>query len=116
MLVVHVLFSIASGSFSLYRFFQDSPDTVRSCINGSSDSLVEKSCEKGVSVMKGVMVGVFVFVWLMEICKSSSSCICHLCIFLRFYHPGGTFIVKHYVEQLDEEEAMEARHKVGPMY
>ncbi|KAF5370686.1 hypothetical protein D9758_002082 [Tetrapyrgos nigripes] len=85
-LAIHVLFSIASGGYSLYRYFEDAPDTVQSCINGSTDSLTVESCKKGVSVMKGVLVGLFVFVWLMEI--------------------WGVFIVRSYGQQLDEEAAM----------
>ena len=72
-LVVHVLFSIASGSFALYRFFLDAPDTVRSCVNGSSDDDVETSCKKGVEILKGALVGIFIFVWIMEICEYASS-------------------------------------------
>ncbi|KAK0455391.1 uncharacterized protein EV420DRAFT_565630 [Desarmillaria tabescens] len=87
-LIVHVMFSIASGSFSIYRYFKDAPDSVRSCVNGSQDDLVVEGCEKGVSVMKGVLIGVFVFVWLMEI--------------------WGCMIVKSYSRQLEDEADVKA--------
>ncbi|KAJ7502792.1 hypothetical protein B0H11DRAFT_1986377 [Mycena galericulata] len=84
MLTVHVLFSVASGVFSLYRFFQDAPADVQTCINKSTDSTVINACQKGMSVMKGVMVAVFVFVWLMEI--------------------WGCIIVNNYSKQLGQEQ------------
>lgn len=87
-LIVHVVFSIASGSFSIYRYFKDAPDSVRSCVNGSQDDLVVEACQKGVSVMKGVLIGVFVFVWLMEI--------------------WGCVIVKSYSNQLVDEAEVKA--------
>lgn len=72
-LVVHVLFSIASGSFAIYRFFLDAPDTVKSCVNGSNDDDVETACKKGVEILKGALVGIFIFVWILEICEYASS-------------------------------------------
>ncbi|KAJ6603115.1 hypothetical protein B0H10DRAFT_646516 [Mycena sp. CBHHK59/15] len=88
-MTVHVLFSIASGVFSLYRFFQDVPEDVTKCINNSTDDDVIKACHKGMSVMKGVLVAVFVFVWLMEI--------------------WGCIIISNYSKQLGEEQAMAQR-------
>ncbi|KAF9038361.1 hypothetical protein BDZ89DRAFT_1157204 [Hymenopellis radicata] len=85
MLVIHVLFSIASGSFALYRFFLDAPDSVNSCVNGSKDDDVVAACKKGVELLKGVLVGLFVFVWIMEI--------------------WGCIIVKSYSNQLTDEES-----------
>ncbi|KAK0476608.1 hypothetical protein IW261DRAFT_1594756 [Armillaria novae-zelandiae] len=87
-LIVHVVFSIASGSFSIYRYFKDAPDSVRSCVNGSQDDLVVEACKKGISVMKGVLIGVFVLVWLMEI--------------------WGCVIVKSYSNQLADEAEVKA--------
>jgi len=90
-LTVHVLFSIASGVFSLYRFFQDAPEDVTKCIDNSTDKDVVTACQKGMSVMKGVLIAVFVFVWLMEI--------------------WGCIIVKNYSTQLGEEQAMAQKAK-----
>ncbi|KAJ6558554.1 hypothetical protein DFH09DRAFT_1163173 [Mycena vulgaris] len=92
-LAVHVLFSIASGVFSLYRFFQDGPDDVNKCIDSSNstDDVVIKACQTGMSVMKGVLVAVFIFVWLMEI--------------------WGCIIIKNYSKQLGEEKAMAQKAK-----
>ncbi|THV06797.1 hypothetical protein K435DRAFT_834098 [Dendrothele bispora CBS 962.96] len=88
-LTIHVLLSLASGGYSIYQYFKDAPDTVQSCINGHTDDVTIETCKKGVSVMKGVMVALFVFVWLMEI--------------------WGVFIVRSYKDQLDEEGAMEEK-------
>lgn len=91
MLTVHVLFSIASGVFSLYRFFQDAPDEVNTCINNSTDATVIKACQKGVSVMKGVLIAVFAFVWLIEL--------------------WGCIIVNNYSNQLAQEQDLEQKAK-----
>ncbi|KAJ7755716.1 hypothetical protein DFH07DRAFT_488275 [Mycena maculata] len=90
-LTVHVLFSMASGVFSLYRFFQDAPADVNTCINNSTDDTVIKACQKGMSVMKGVLIAVFVFVWLMEI--------------------WGCIIVNNYSNQLGQEQEMAQKAK-----
>ncbi|KAJ7287367.1 hypothetical protein C8J57DRAFT_1049974, partial [Mycena rebaudengoi] len=90
-LFLHILFSIASGAFSLFRFFQDAPVDVTKCIDSSSNDLVIKACQKGISVMKGVLVAVFVFVWLMEI--------------------WGCIIVSNYSKQLADEQAAVQREK-----
>ena len=72
-LIAHVLFSIASGSFALYRFFVDAPATVRSCIGGSKNEDAVEACKNGVNILKGVLIGVFLFVWVMEICELLAS-------------------------------------------
>jgi hypothetical protein len=83
-LVVHLIFSIASGSFSLYTVFRDSQSSVNTCANGSDDPDVIKTCQQGVSVLKGLLVGGFIFLWLMEICTFYSwfsSIKCRLILF-----------------------------------
>ncbi|KIK67035.1 hypothetical protein GYMLUDRAFT_847490 [Collybiopsis luxurians FD-317 M1] len=91
-LAIHLVFSIASGGFSLYHYFKDSPHVVADCINGSMDQIKIEACKQGEDVVKGVMVGVFIFVWLMEL--------------------WGVFIVREYGYQLEEEIALRA--KGGP--
>jgi hypothetical protein len=91
-LAIHLVLSIASGGYSLYSYFKDSPSVVNDCINGSTDETTIQACNQGETVVKGVMVGVFIFVWLMEL--------------------WGVFIVREYGYQLDEEIALRA--KGGP--
>ncbi|KAJ3881784.1 hypothetical protein F5879DRAFT_1023005 [Lentinula edodes] len=91
-LAIHLIFSIASGGYSLYHYFQDSPNVVEACINGSTDDVKIETCKQGEDVVKGVMVGVFIFVWLMEL--------------------WGVFIVREYGHQLEEEISLRA--KGGP--
>jgi hypothetical protein len=91
-LAIHLIFSIASGGYSLYHYFQDSPAIVNTCINGSTDQLQIETCKQGEDVVKGVLVGIFIFVWLMEL--------------------WGIFIVREYGYQLEEEIALRA--KGGP--
>lgn len=94
-IVVYGLYAILSlgglvgaGSLSVYQYFKDAPDSVRSCANGSQDDLVVEACQKGVSMMKGVLIGVFLFVWLMEI--------------------WGCVIIKSYRRQLEDEVEVKA--------
>ncbi|GAW03313.1 hypothetical protein LENED_005031 [Lentinula edodes] len=88
-LAIHLIFSIASGGYSLYHYFQDSPNVVEACINGSTDDVKIETCKQGEDVVKGVMVGVFIFVWLMEL--------------------WGVFIVREYGHQLEEEISLRAK-------
>jgi len=60
-LAVHLIFSIASGGYSLFHYFKDSPNVVAECINGSTDATKIQVCKQGEDVVKGVMVGVFYF-------------------------------------------------------
>jgi len=91
-LAIHLIFSIASGGYSLYYYFKDSPAIVNTCINGSTDKVQIQTCKQGEEVVKGVLVSIFIFVWLMEL--------------------WGVFIVREYGYQLEEEIALRA--KGGP--
>ncbi|KAJ3988273.1 hypothetical protein F5890DRAFT_522660 [Lentinula detonsa] len=84
-LAIHLIFSIASGGYSLYHYFQDSPNVVADCINGSTDDAMIETCKQGEDVVKGVMVGVFIFVWIMELCKFDvgNSDLSYLSFFLQ---------------------------------
>ncbi|KIM76853.1 hypothetical protein PILCRDRAFT_825831 [Piloderma croceum F 1598] len=85
MLFSHLGFSIATGAFFLYALFHQTGDNdIQSCINGSTDDLKKQTCQKGFEVIRGVIVGAFVVIWLIEL--------------------YGCIIVANYVEQLDNEE------------
>ncbi|KAL0956136.1 hypothetical protein HGRIS_002302 [Hohenbuehelia grisea] len=87
MLTAHLAFSICSGAFSLWRMFNDKHD----CISTSDNDIKDKFCEKGLSVMRGVMVAAFIVVWLIQI--------------------WGCVIVNDYNKQLMEEEDVKHRRK-----
>jgi len=91
-LAIHLIFSIASGGYSLFHYFKDSPNIVKTCINGATDKTTIDACTQGETVVKGVLVGIFIFVWFMEL--------------------WGIFIVREYGYQLEEEIALRA--KGGP--
>jgi len=83
-LAIHLGFSIASGIFALYSLFkQDSSNAIAQCLSASTDATAD-GCKTGVSVMKGLMVAIYVVTWMIQ---------------LYFY-----FIVERYVDQLDDEE------------
>lgn len=65
-------FSIATGAFFLYTLFNRTGDNdIQNCVNGSTDDLKKEACKKGFEVIRGVIVGAFVLVWLIELCAYS---------------------------------------------
>jgi hypothetical protein len=85
MLLTHLIFNLATGAFAIYRNFKDAPKYISECSSGSADSAVLKSCQDGAKLWKGVMIGVFILAWLIEIWACS--------------------IVHQYSKQLKEESA-----------
>jgi hypothetical protein len=65
----HLVFSLASGGFSFYSIFRNASGDVTRCINGSTDRLAKELCTKGWSVVNGITVGLFIFLWLVQICQ-----------------------------------------------
>jgi uncharacterized protein with PQ loop repeat len=93
-LAVHLGFSIASGIFSIYAMFtRDASTAVAQCLVNASVQGVEVTqtdCQNGITVMKGVMVAVYVITWLIQL--------------------YAYFIVERYADQLEEEDlAKQAR-------
>ena len=72
-LMVHVILSIVTGSFFLYTVFQNAPASVNQCITTTTASMPRQACQKAVDIYKGLAVGIFIFVWLMEICTFSDG-------------------------------------------
>jgi len=87
-LALHLGFSVASGIFSIYAMFtQDTSTAVVQCLGNAADQGVDvsvKDCQNGITVMKGVMVAVYVLTWLVQL--------------------YAYFIVERYSEQLEDEE------------
>lgn len=101
-LMVHLLFSLGSGAYSIYRFFQDSKNETNVCIGGSTDTAIIKECHKAMKIMKAVLIVVFMFVWFMEICMFLSAS--YVSTGLTSVLTGGCIIVNNYAAQLQEEE------------
>jgi len=92
-LAVHLGFSVASGIFSIYLFFRQSPqEAIEACANGSTDPSMIESCQNGLGAMKGVMIAIYIVTWLLQL--------------------YAYFIVEWYVDQLDDEEL--EKHVVIP--
>jgi len=87
-LALHLGFSIASGVFSIYAMFtQDPSSAVSQCLGNASAQGVNVSatdCQNGITVIKGVMVGVYILTWLVQL--------------------YAYFIVERYAEQIEDEE------------
>jgi len=84
MVFVHLLLSIGLGVYAIVHNFKDAPKYIDECVSGSEDPSVLKSCEDGSKLFKGIMIAVFIFVWLLEIWACS--------------------IVHSYSKQLSEEQ------------
>lgn len=87
-LIGHLLFSFALGVYGMYRVFRDSPQYLHECQSGSEDPSIIKICREGDMLMKGIVVGVSIIAWLLEIW----ACV----------------IVFDYSKQLEEEEDAES--------
>ncbi|PFH52014.1 hypothetical protein AMATHDRAFT_2503 [Amanita thiersii Skay4041] len=86
MLVTHLLFSFGAGTFAIYRVFHDAPEYINKCV-GQRGSSGLKVCQSGVAVTKGIVITMFILVWILEIW----ACV----------------IVFRYSKQLSEETAAE---------
>ena len=105
MLVTHLIFNLATGAFAIYRNFKDAPKYISECSSGSEDSAVLKSCQDGAKLWKGVMIGVFILAWLIEICQFSYVLSLLLSMFIPCSISGACSIVHKYSKQLKEESA-----------
>jgi len=85
MTFVYLLLSIGLGVFAIVHNFKDAPKYVSECASDSKDPSVLKSCQAGSSLFKGIMIALFVLIWLLEIWACS--------------------IVHSYSRQLVEEQA-----------
>jgi len=88
-ITIHLGFSIAAGCFSIYTMFaSDSQAALDSCLQKANDvSDVMQSCKSGLILIKAVTVVIYVLTW-----------------FIQLY---AYFIVKRYVDQLDEDRLFE---------
>lgn len=90
-LALHLGFSIASGIFSIYAMFtQDPSGAIDQCVNNATVqgvALTSQDCQNGITVIKGVMVGVYIITWLVQL--------------------YAYFVVERYAEQLDDEDMAE---------
>jgi hypothetical protein len=87
-LALHLGFSVASGIFSIYAMFtEDSSVAIVQCLGnaaGQGVNISEMDCRNGITVMKGVMVAVYILTWLIQL--------------------YAYFIVERYSDQLEDEE------------
>ena len=66
---MHLLLSIGLGVYAIVHNFKDAPKYIDECASGSEDPSVLQSCQDGSKLFKGIMIAVFVVVWLLEICQ-----------------------------------------------
>jgi hypothetical protein len=100
-LVAHLTFSIFSGAFALYNLFHSiGDDAIQKCIDSAANTTDGQTptspddCRHGFDVVRGVAVGVFILVWLLEI--------------------WGCFITNSYVNQLEDEMEANTRWPKQP--
>ena len=97
---MHLLLSIGLGIYAIVQNFKDSSKYIDECASGSDDPDVLKSCQDGSKLFKGIMIAVFIFVWLLEICQLFFYFIsvAHAHLFLLLL--GACRIVNSYSNQL----------------
>jgi len=84
-LAVHLGLSIGSGVFTIYSVFkQGSKEAVDACLEGKTDPDSVQMCTTGMSIVKGLIVAIYVVAWLIEL--------------------YAYFIVSRYADQLEDEE------------
>ena len=109
MVLVHLLISIGLGIYAIIHNFRDAPKYIDECASGSEDPSVLKSCEDGSKLFKGVMIAVFIFVWLLEFCQFFiyfiSVTYAHLLLLLLLLLSGACWIIHSYANQLRDEQA-----------
>ncbi|KAG6918082.1 hypothetical protein DXG01_016534 [Tephrocybe rancida] len=87
-LLLTLLLSIASGSYTLWSLFhQNSWDAISNCLNGGADAITSSICKNGINVYKGLTIALYIIIWLLMI--------------------YAYVIVDNYVEQLDEEMSLQ---------
>jgi len=76
-LAIHLGFSILSGIFVIYAMFtRHTEPAVRNCLAHAQSqgvSISEEDCRKGVTTLKGALIGVYVIGWLIQLCMSFNS-------------------------------------------
>jgi hypothetical protein len=85
-IAIHLGFSIAAGSFAIYRMFaRNSQAALDKCIEKAKDDsdATVQMCKNGIVLFKALMVVIYVSIWLIQL--------------------YAYFVVDRYVDQLDEE-------------
>ena len=95
MLVVHLIFSIATGIYAINKNFKDAPKYISSCESGTTEKSVHDGCVYASNMVKAVMVSVFIIAWLIQACMlplhlispfpnlCSARGLCHCCSVLQ---------------------------------
>jgi len=84
-IAIHLGLSVISGIFTLYAVFRQSPAAaIERCINGATDDETKETCQTGTTIVKGVLVAIYIVSWLFEL--------------------YGYFVTERYAEQLEEEQ------------
>jgi len=92
MLAIHVVLNIVAGSLALYSYYKNAQVNIDKCISDSNNAdsdLIKSTCKHGIQIFNGCMVGLYIFIWLLQI--------------------YGCAIVNDYAKQLEEEEYVKAK-------
>jgi len=93
---LHLGFSIGTGAYFIYTLFHKVGDEdVSNCVGSSSSDFEKDVCKKAFEVGRGIIIGLYIFVWLIEL--------------------WGCIIVADYVGQLGEEEALAWSKETTPV-
>ncbi|TFY65717.1 hypothetical protein EVG20_g5368 [Dentipellis fragilis] len=86
LLWIHVILSIATGSYYIYTLFHSAEDdSIKKCEGDNASDLEHGACKAAFDVGRGILIAVYIIMWLIEMWVAS--------------------IASDYVGQLNEEEA-----------
>ncbi|KAF9529271.1 hypothetical protein CPB83DRAFT_765428 [Crepidotus variabilis] len=66
MLIIHLIFSIATGIYAINRDFKDAPKYIQECASGSTEKSVHDGCLYAANLVKAVLISVFITAWILE--------------------------------------------------
>ena len=65
----HLGFSIVTGAYFIYTLFHKvGNDDVNNCVSSSTTQFTQDECQKAFDVLRGVTIGFYIFLWLIELC------------------------------------------------
>ena len=72
MVWIHLGFNVGTGAYFLYTLFHKiGQQDLNDCQSTNDTDLTRAACRKGFEIARGILVGIYVVVWLVELCASS---------------------------------------------
>lgn len=67
---IHLGLSVACGIYALVMLFkQKTQIAIENCMSSGTEGITLDTCNRSISIMKGVMIGIYVLTWLIQLCR-----------------------------------------------